>query len=158
MDAGSSNSPGAFMEHQRDRRIDELHGAGGAGWLVGGAVRVLRPDRTPGAIAVQGFSKLLPAEGNAMGDELMPGGRPSEIAHQLARHREGKIEAADPRAGAQQQRFERGERFEPFDFLQVKNSPAENPGSGGDGLRLARCAGEIDAVDSHSRYWAFHFT
>ena len=84
-----------------------------------------------------------------MRNQPRPFRRPAEVAHQLARQAERKVEAADPGPGSREEILERGEAFEPLDFLDLKNGFCEKTHCDGDRLLLARRAGEVDAVDSH---------
>src|SRR5690349_16819754 len=121
-------------------------------------MRVLAARGTRGAIAVQHLSQLQPVEARAVRDQRFPARRPAEVAHQLARQAEGKVEAADPRPGAPQGRVASGEGFESIDVLQVEDVFLQDADGDGDRLRPARRAGEVVAVDPHSRYFAFQST
>ena len=108
----------AFMEHERHRRIDELHRARRSRGQVGRAVRVLFADRARRAVVIECLAQLRARQRSAMGHERRPLRRPAEIAHQLARQAEREVEAAHPRAGAREQALEIAERFEALDRFQ----------------------------------------
>ena len=100
MHAGLEHAPRAFMKHQRDWRIDELHRARRARGIVGGAMRVAAAGLARVAISVERGAELPAIEAAAMRDQRRPVRRPRQIAQQLARQAERKIETADPRAFA----------------------------------------------------------
>jgi hypothetical protein len=50
---------------------------------------------------------------------------PAEIAHQLARQAEGKIEAAEPRAGPRKECLEGAEVLKPLDLPDLENIPGQ---------------------------------
>src|SRR5687767_15358578 len=137
------------MEHERHWRVDQLHGARRAGGQVGGAVRVLAADRPRGAVGVQHGSQFNSGERGAMRDQLFPGRRPAEVAHQLARQAEGKIEAAEPRPRPSEESLELWKRGELFDVLNAKLPSSEDADRDRYRLGAARSAGEVDAVDPH---------
>src|ERR1051326_4284323 len=98
-DARRHQTTGAFVEHQRDRRIDELHRARRSGGEVGGAMRVLLPCGPLVPIRIENPAKVFSRERSAVRDERSPIPRPAEIAHELARQAEREVEAADPGTG-----------------------------------------------------------
>src|SRR5688500_14713546 len=84
-----------------------------------------------------------------MRDQPRPLPRPAEVAHQLARQAERKVEAADPRARPGEERLELREALEMFHLQNRQQIPLEKTACHGDRLCPARGAGEIDAVDPH---------
>ena len=108
-------------------------------------------SRFPGvAIRIQDRTQFLPRERSAMRDQYRPLRRPAEVAHQLARQAERKVEAADPRPRAREERLERGEVAEALDLLELQGVGLETARRVGDGLRLALGASEVDAVDPNT--------
>jgi hypothetical protein len=135
------------LDELRHRRIDQLHRARRARRAVGRAMRVAAARRASLAIGVQPLPEFQARHRRAMAHERRPRARPAEVAHQLARQAEREVEAAHPGARSREQRLERGERFELFHLLEDERVARQAAQRGGDGLRLARRAGEIDAVD-----------
>lgn len=148
---GGKQAPRALVEHEGDRRIDELHGARRAGRIVGGAVRVLAAGGPRRAIRVQHAAQFQAVHLCAMPHQGLPARRPAQLAHQLARQAERKIEAADPRPGPLQEGFETREVFYLLNFFNMKGIPIQDSRSDRDRLGLARRAGEVDAVDPQRR-------
>ena len=145
--AGGQHARRAFVEHERHRRIDELHRAGRAGRKIGRAVRVAAAGCARIAVGVERSAQLDARQRRAVCDEIRPLARPAEVVDQLARQAEGEIEAADPRAGARQQRLELGKRAKPLDLPDAKRTVRKQAHGRGDRLRAPRRAGEINAVD-----------
>src|SRR5207237_10761864 len=110
---------------------------------------VLSPHVPGIAIGVEPVPEFLPSHACAMRDQLLPTLRPGEIAHQLARQAERKIEAADPRAGARKQRLEGLERLQGFYTLEGQRLSVQEARCNCDRLGAPRRAGEVDAVDPH---------
>src|SRR5688572_29057842 len=77
--------------------------------------------------------------------------RPAEIAHELARQAERKIESADPGARPGEQRFELAEALELLDLVNGERPAFEASGGHGDRLSRPRRAREVDAVDPQRR-------
>src|SRR6185369_633862 len=121
-------------------------------------LRIARARRPRLAIGVEDALELAAPERPAMCEQRRPVRGPAEVAHRLAREPEGKIEAADPRARAREKRLERIEGFKPVYFFYAEKIAFPGPAGDGNRLRLARRAGEVDAVDPHSRYFSFQST
>src|SRR2546427_9050616 len=66
MHARLGNAPRTLVEHQRDRRVDQLHRAGRAGGKVGRAMRIFAPVRPGISIGVQRAAQLLAGKAGAM--------------------------------------------------------------------------------------------
>src|SRR3954467_12746466 len=147
MDLGGQQARRAFVEHQRDRRIDELHRARRAGGIVRGAVRVFAADGSRCSIAVQRFSQLSAGHLCAMRHEPRPLGRPAQIAHQLDRQAERKVETADPGAGTPQHGFELCKRTEALNGREAQCGLLQFSNRNSDRLCAPRGAGEVDAVN-----------
>src|SRR6185369_16888326 len=93
----------------RNRRIDELHRAGGSGRPVRGAVRVFVSYGAASAIGIQRGTKFEPRHRFAVRDERAPLARPTEIANELCGHAEREVESADPGTRLGEQALERNE-------------------------------------------------
>src|SRR5690242_8624835 len=105
------------------------------------------------AVGVEHLAESRAVKARAMGDERRPGSGPAKVAHQLARQAEREIESANPGTGTRQQRFELRKRREALDAFELQCILAQDPAGGGDGLRRARRAGEVDAVDPQRSSW-----
>src|SRR5690606_22722219 len=73
--------------------------------------------------------------------------RPAEVRERRARQTEREVEAADPGTGALEPCLQGREIFDGVDPFEPQHLAVEVGGRDGDGLRPARRAGEIDAVD-----------
>src|SRR3954464_6075844 len=104
--SGHEHAARTFVEHERHWRIDELHRAGRARRTIRRPMRIAVAELSRVPICVQGGPKARPIEADAMLDERWPIGRPAKLVDQLAWQTERKVEAADPWAGAYQQRLE----------------------------------------------------
>jgi hypothetical protein len=84
-----------------------------------------------------------------MPHQRLPGRRPAEVAHQRLRQAERKVEAAQPRPRALEQRLELTEALQPFQLVDDQGLALEAANRGRNGLRAPRRAGEVDAEDPH---------
>src|SRR6185436_11551678 len=83
----------------------------------------------------------------AVADERFPAGRPGKVADQFTGKRKRQVEAADPGTRPPQESLEFREGLEAIDALQRQRILRQDPDRDRDRLRLARRAGEVDAVD-----------
>src|SRR3954465_8783833 len=82
-----------------------------------------------------------------MRHELRPLGRPAQIAHQLERQAERKVEAADPRARAPKHGCELCKRTEALNGGEAQCGLLQFSNRNSDRLCAPRGAGEVDAVN-----------
>src|SRR5919204_771265 len=112
-------------------------------------MRVLATDWARVPIGIKRGAEFEPAYAGAICDEVFPFLRPAEIAHQLARQAERKIEAADPRPRPRKESLEFRECLELFNRLDGERLAARLASGNRNRLPAAGRAGEVDAVDPH---------
>ena len=97
--AGGQQPRHAGMQHQRDRRIDPFHRGAGAGRAIGLPVRELPAAGAGGTESREGAPDLVAPEAGVVRDQRLPGQRPAELRHQLARQSEREDRRHPPRPG-----------------------------------------------------------
>ena len=142
--AGGQQPWRAFEKHQAYRRIDQFERTVRASRSVGGAMGVAIAHRPRLTMAIEQGAKARLAQAVAVAHQGIPARRQCQIGHRFTRQTEGKVEAAQPRAGALQHGLEGGEIGQRLDLLDAQAARAiEHAMRDGDGLGAAWCRGEI---------------
>ncbi|MDD3675243.1 hypothetical protein [Thauera propionica] len=135
----------AFQEHQPHRRIHQLQRAVRVRRQIGDAMGVALAHRACFAIGIQRGTEGRFSHAGAVSDQLGPCRWPAQVNDRLTRQAEGKVEGAEPGAGAGEHRLEGGPVSQLLELLEDDGVALESAKCHGDGLGRTGRGGEIDA-------------